>query len=201
MKPDTPRPDPGPPDAPIDGNVAARWVSMDSLHPWEGNPRKNEATIARVAASIKRFGWGAVIVARLEDGEMVAGHTRFAAAQLLVEQWAVAQDADKWHPDAVRTASRLEVPARFGEWSDHEAHLLAVADNKLQEYSEWDDKKLAELLGGYTQTETNVAGYEAMELSKLFASLKDEFNPGNADGQSGLDVKDPTVCPKCGHEF
>lgn len=188
-------------DLPDDGNVAARWVSMDILHPWEGNPRKNEATIARVAASIKRFGWGAVIVARLENGEMVAGHTRFAAAQLLVEQWAVAQDADDWHPDAVRTAERLEVPVRFGAWTDHEAHLLAVADNKLQEYSEWDDKKLADLLGGYTQTETNVAGYEAVELSKLFESLKTDFTPGSADGQSGLDVKDPTVCPKCGHEF
>lgn len=168
------------------GDVAAVWLPMSKLHPWEGNPRKNKDTIRRVAASIKKFGWGAVIVARQDNGEMIAGHTRYAAAEVLCRSWTTASEAarKKWHADARRTAETETVPARLGSWSEHEAHQLAIADNKIPEYSEWDNEKLAELLDGYTRAEVEAVGYEGKELSRLFASLKEDCD--EPDGKSVL---------------
>jgi hypothetical protein len=73
-------------DAPAD--VAARWMQLAGLRPWADNPRLNDGEpVRRVADSIKRFGWGAPILAR-EDGEVVAGHTRIKAAELLIAEYA-----------------------------------------------------------------------------------------------------------------
>ena len=46
------------------------------------NPRKNDAAVPHVAASIRRFGWQQPIVAR-RTGEVIAGNTRLKAAQEL----------------------------------------------------------------------------------------------------------------------
>ena len=42
------------------------------------NPRRNEAAIPHVVASLRRFGWQQPIVAR-RSGEVVAGNTRLKA--------------------------------------------------------------------------------------------------------------------------
>lgn len=61
--------------------AAAVWTPIDALQPWAANPRDNAKAIAEVAKSIRRFGWGAPIVANERNGEVIAGHTRLAAAQ------------------------------------------------------------------------------------------------------------------------
>jgi hypothetical protein len=53
--------------------AAAEWVPISALKPWENNPRVNERSVADVAASIKRFGFGAPILARHADGQVIAG--------------------------------------------------------------------------------------------------------------------------------
>ena len=58
--------------------VAAVWCDIKSLKPWDRNPRRNDKAIAKVAASMKRFGWGAPILARTADREIIAGHTAFS---------------------------------------------------------------------------------------------------------------------------
>jgi len=57
-------------------------VAIDTVIPYARNPRRNQGAIAKVAGSIKEFGWKQPIVV---DPEMVviAGHTRLAAAQSL----------------------------------------------------------------------------------------------------------------------
>jgi ParB/Sulfiredoxin domain len=171
------------------GEIAAVWCSMSRLRPWAGNPRKNAAAVRRVANSIKRFGWGAVILAREENGEMVAGHTRFAAGELLIAQYprATVKQRASWHPDALRTAKAGEVPVRFGSWSEREAHLLAIADNKLNEFAEWDNDALVKALNEFSLGEAEVAGYEAAELSKLFDAIADEPKKGKGGGGGGGD--------------
>ena len=54
----------------------SEWVNVDALVPWESNPRINDGAVADVAASIKRFGFGAPIIARRQDNMVIAGHTR-----------------------------------------------------------------------------------------------------------------------------
>ena len=104
---------------------AAIWCNIADLHPWDQNPRDNAKAIAEVAKSIRRFGWGAPIVANKRDGEIIAGHTRFAAAQKL----------------------KLDrVPVRWLDLDPADAHALALADNKVGEIATWDDAALGQVL-------------------------------------------------------
>lgn len=58
--------------------LVAMWP-VDRLKPYARNPRENEASVPKVAASIREFGFLVPIVAR-PDGEVLAGHTRLKAA-------------------------------------------------------------------------------------------------------------------------
>lgn len=106
--------------------AAATWEAIDSLTPWDRNPRRNDHAVEQVAHSITRFGFGSPILARSSDRVIIGGHTRFKAAQRL--------GLDK-------------VPVRFLDLDPAEAAALALADNKLGELAEWDDAAVAEILG------------------------------------------------------
>jgi hypothetical protein len=136
-------------DAALGGEPPAEWVPLDSLVPFEGNPRRNDKTVPIVAASIRRFGWGAPMVARRANRTILAGHARRGAALLLTEQWANATTRERqaWHPDAVRVATKREVVVRFKDIDEHDAALYLVADNRIgEEHSETDDEQLAALV-------------------------------------------------------
>jgi len=126
---------------------AAEWVDIASLRPWAKNPRKNDGEpVVKVAESIKRFGFAAPIVARLATREIIAGHTRWKAAQSL----------------------KLErVPVRFVDLSEREAHLLALADNRLGELAEWDTPELHELLRSYDLGDQMLAGWVDKDLREM----------------------------------
>lgn len=115
--------------APVEGK-AAEWADLATLKPWAKNPRKNEQTIDRVVASIKQFGFGAPLLARKKTREIIAGHTRALAAEKL---------------------GMKRVPVRFLDLTEKQAHALAIADNKIPEYSQWDDHLLPEVLGEFRE--------------------------------------------------
>ena len=56
--------------------AAAVWLPIADLVPWDKNPRNNAAAVGKVAESIERFGFGAPLLARAEDKQIIAGHTR-----------------------------------------------------------------------------------------------------------------------------
>jgi len=143
--------------------VAAVWVPIDRLKPWEKNPRVNDHAVDRVAESIKRFGFGAPILARKADGEVIAGHTRLKAACKL--------GLDR-------------VPVRYLDLDPADAHLLALADNKLTEIADWDEEGLREVLRELQAEDMDleVAGFEEDELERLLAA---------ADDDEGADGEDP----------
>ncbi len=142
---------------------AAVWVPIASLTPWARNPRRNDAAVAKVVESIRRFGFASPIIARKADGEVIAGHTRLrAAAELGLEQ----------------------VPVRYLDLDPADAHLLALADNKIGEVAEWDDATLLELLGDLRQEGVDaaaVAGWSDVEIDGLLKSAGDEVL-GGGDG-------------------
>lgn len=127
--------------------AAAEWVRPGELKPWAKNPRKNDGEpVAKVAESIKRFGFGAPIVARRETREIIAGHTRWKAAkQLKLDQ----------------------VPVRFLDISERDARLLALADNRLGELAEWDTPELHELLRQYDVGDQILAGWSDKDLRNM----------------------------------
>lgn len=130
--------------------AAAVWVPLDSLKAWDKNPRKNDEAAKDVARSIKRFGFAAPIIARSADREIIAGHTRAKAAAIL----------------GLKT-----VPVRFVDLDPAEAHLLALADNKLGEKAEWDSALLGSVLSEFSLEDADLAGWDSKELEKLGSDL------------------------------
>ena len=140
---------------PTPKDPAAEWIPLKQLKPWKKNPRKNDDAVQSVANSIQRFGFGAPILARKANSEVIAGHTRLKAAKQL----------------GLKT-----VPVRFVDITASEAHLLALADNKLGEIAIWDNDVLFEELGKFDAADAELAGWSEDELKK-FLSIEDPQPP------------------------
>jgi DNA modification methylase len=138
------QPDPSTPD----GGEAAVWVRLDELKPWAKNPRKNDKAVDPVVDSIRAFGFGAPILARKANSEIIAGHTRFRAAQKLGLE---------------------RVPVRFLDLDEERAHLLALADNRIGEVAVWEDAALGAVLAELKESgvELDVTGFAEHEVEKL----------------------------------
>lgn len=128
--------------------AAAEWVDIHSITPWANNPRNNETAVQAVAESIKRFGFASPIIARTENREVIAGHTRLLAAQSL---------------------GLDTVPVRFMDLDPADAKLLALADNRIGEIAEWDESMLASILEELRDDDIDVSGlgFTDEELSDL----------------------------------
>lgn len=142
---------------------AADWVSIGSLTPWERNPRNNDGAVDAVAKSITRFGFASPIIARRSDGVIIAGHTRFKAAQRL--------GLDK-------------VLVRYLDLDPAEAAALAIADNKIGEIAEWDAAGLADVLRDLNAEEVDLGGlgFSDDELAGLLGEMAKEAGAGGEGG-------------------
>jgi DNA modification methylase len=141
----------------------ARWVPIDTVTPWDQNPRINDAAVEHVAASIERFGWGSPIIARESDGVIIAGHTRLKAAKHL--------GMDK-------------VLVRYLDLDPAQAAALALADNKLGEIADWDDAGVAAILKDLDTQSFDLSGlgWSEDELTSILASGED-LDFGNAGAE------------------
>lgn len=92
-------------------------ISLTDIHPYARNPRKNDEAVKNVAASIREFGFLVPLVIDREH-EIVAGHTRFKAAQSL---------------------GMKEVPCVIAdELTEDQIKAFRLADNKVGELAAWD---------------------------------------------------------------
>ena len=98
---------------------------IEEIKPYENNPRFNDDAVEQVANSIKEFGWKQPIVVD-KDNVIIAGHTRYKAAILLGINEVPVLIADDLSPEQVK-AYRL-------------------ADNKVSDYSIWNNVALLEEL-------------------------------------------------------
>ncbi len=78
-----------------------REVEIGLLKPYENNPRNNEAAVDKVAASISEFGFKVPIIIDREN-VIVAGHTRYLAAQKLELQKVPCIVADDLTPNQIK---------------------------------------------------------------------------------------------------
>jgi len=162
--------------------VKVQQKPIEEIIPYARNPRKNEGAIAKVAASIKEFGWQQPIVV---DSEMVvvAGHTRLQAANKLNLKNVPIVVADNLTPTQVK-AYRL-------------------ADNRVSEESDWDDELLSlelhELLEKNFQID--LLGFNEDEIEELNNNIN--FEAGSEIEQGKLDELEAKIvqCPDCGYSF
>ncbi|MDE2472932.1 MAG: site-specific DNA-methyltransferase [Bradyrhizobium sp.] len=110
----------------------------------------SDAQIAQIAASIAEFGWTNPVLAD-ENGAVIAGHGRLAAAKRL-----------GWDHVPVLTLGGLSEPQK---------RALALADNKLALNAGWDEDTLRlELLQlGEDGFDLGVVGFSDDELASLLA--------------------------------
>ena len=132
------------------------YVDIDSLVEWEHNPRINTEAVSKVARSIERFGFASPVIAREEDSMVIAGHTRIAAARSLGLQ---------------------TVPVRYMKLSRTEAELLAIADNKLGEISDWNEDMLKDILSALPENDLDDIGFSQDELDSLLENIDTELPP------------------------
>jgi len=141
------------------------YRSISALRPYGRNARTHsQSQIAKIAASIKRFGFIAAIVVDAQ-GEIVAGHGRLAAAQQLGLTRVPVVEAKHLTPDEVR-AYRL-------------------ADNRIAEDAAWDEEllsiELKELVAIDTSFEITDTGFEIAQIDLLVTDAADPQKPDPDD--------------------
>ncbi|MBX3097483.1 MAG: ParB N-terminal domain-containing protein, partial [Fimbriimonadaceae bacterium] len=135
------------------------YRSIETIQPYEKNPRKNDAAVAVVAKSIGEFGWRQPIVVD-ENGVIIAGHTRWKAAQSL---------------------QQTSVPVHVAEGlTEAQVKALRIADNRSADIAEWDLELLPQELEALQglDFDLDLLGWTPDELRELMAPAP---NPGLVD--------------------
>ena len=128
--------------------MKVRTLPIDRLIPYARNPRKSEAAVAKVAASLREFGWRQPIVVA-PDMVVVVGHVRLAAARLL---------------------GMTEVPVHIADGlSPAQLQAYRLADNRTNEEAEWDNELLALELGDLADAGIDLllTGFDTDELARI----------------------------------
>ena len=155
------------------------YVPIADLKRHPGNPRKHPIeAVEKIKKSIEAFGWTAPILLDA-DGRILAGHARLKAAQ---------------------AAGLDQVPVVRLPLSGIDADVYMIADNKLQELTEWNWPVLGDLIGELDTggIDLSLTGFDESELEGLVNGL-DNANPGGESGGGSCDKE--VTCPECGHCF
>ena len=124
-------------------------IQIEEIIPYSRNPRKNQH-VHKVATSIKEFGFQQPIVVD-KNMVVIVGHTRLLASQKL---------------------GLKEVPVLVADLSESKAKAYRIADNRLNEDSNWDDELLNLELIDLQKDDYDLdsLGFEKNELEKIFNS-------------------------------
>ena len=125
-------------------------TAIEKVIPYARNPRRNDAAVAAVAASIREFGFRQPIVVD-EDMTVLVGHTRLKAAQSL---------------------GLAKVPVHIAKGlTESQRKAYRIADNKLNDLAVWDDEMLAlELVDLQNANyDLELTGFGEEEIKKLEA--------------------------------
>jgi DNA modification methylase len=104
-------------------NTRVEHWPIERLIPYARNPRKNDAAVDRMAASIREFGFKIPVLAR-SNGDVVDGHLRLKAAMKLGIAEVPVILCDEWTPTQVK-AFRLMVN-RSVQWAQWDEELLGL---------------------------------------------------------------------------
>lgn len=132
---------------------------IESIKPYEKNPRHNDSAVDAVVNSIKEFGWRQPVVVD-KDGVVVVGHTRLKAAQRLGLQ---------------------RVPVHVAaELSEAQCKAYRLADNQTATIAEWDMELLPIEIGELKDLDFDLSllGWKPDELDEIMAP---KGNPGLTD--------------------
>lgn len=123
-------------------------IRIEKIKPYEKNPRINDKSIEKVAQSIEEFGFKQPIVLD-KNMVIIVGHTRYMAAKKL---------------------GYKEVPCVIAsDLNDKQVRAYRLADNKVADFSVWDNKLLLEELDGI-----GFDIFTGFDVSDIFCDVMDE---------------------------
>ena len=146
---------------------------ISELKMYENNPRKNDAAVDKVAASIKEFGFRVPIII---DGNnvIVAGHTRIKAAKSLGMSEVPCIVADDLTPEQIKA--------------------FRLADNKVAEFATWDFELLDAELESILDIDMEQYGFPSLsddlDIDSMFADKEQEPKEART-----------IICPHCGEKI
>lgn len=143
-------------------------MKTSELIPYENNPRKNDAAVEKVAASIREFGFKVPIVID-RNNVIAAGHTRLKAAELLGLETVPVIMAD--------------------DLTDEQIKAFRLADNKTGELAEWDFARLKEELEKIQEIDMDELGFMTEAIQTFKEQVEEE-----AKGKEIVKI----FCPRCG---
>lgn len=150
------------------------FVPISELRPYEKNPRTHSSEqVRKLVASMQEFGWTVPVLVD-GGGEVIAGHGRLMAAQVLGIE----------HVPVIRLEHLTPAQVR----------AYRIADNQLTLLGDWEEKFLAEELKELCDDEfdLNLLGFSSKELDNLL-SLDDDDELID-DYEDIEPAKDPVTC-------
>ena len=133
--------------------------AISDIKPYQKNPR-HKYDINKVAQSIKEFGFQQPIVVD-RAGVIIVGHGRYEAAKSL---------------------NLKSIPVTIADLPPEKAKAYRIADNKTNEYSDWDMglliQEFTDLLDNNYDLE--LTGFDADELEKLIVGEKEGLTDEDA---------------------
>lgn len=136
-------------------------LPIESVKPYERNPRRNTGAVDAVAESIKQFGWNQPIVVD-KNNVIIVGHTRLKAAKKL---------------------GLKEVPVLVAEnLNDEQVKKYRILDNKTNELSEWDFQLLQSEIADFN---LDFSGFN-IDFDSTFAGAFE----GNGSADPDTDIPD-----------
>lgn len=152
-------------------------VAVDTLHEFEGNPRKGN--IKELVESLKHNGQYKPIVVQKSTKQILAGNHLWKAAKEL-----------GW----------IEIDVVEIDVDDTQAKKIVVADNRLADMGGYDEQALLDLLGEIDLAGT---GYVAADVDDLLAMIEEQTTPdwrvANADSVHENVQQRPTLSERAEH--
>lgn len=152
-------------------------VAVDTLHEFEGNPRKGN--IKELVESLKHNGQYKPIVVQKSTKQILAGNHLWKAAKEL-----------GW----------TEIDVVEIDVDDTQAKKIVVADNRLADMGGYDEQALLDLLGEIDLAGT---GYVAADVDDLLALIEEQTTPdwrvANADSVHENVQQRPTLSERAEH--
>lgn len=130
-----------------------RWPIEDLIPSVRNSRTHSDEQVRQIAASIEEFGWTVPVLVD-EAGELIAGHGRLLAANLL---------------------GLTDVPVMVARgWTEEQKRAYRIADNKLAENAGWDLDALRLEMSDLQATgfEIPVIGFSDQELMGLLREAK-----------------------------
>lgn len=152
-------------------SLAIDYASPASLKPNPRNVRSHKPPqIAAIARSIQTFGFNVPVVAD-EDGQILAGHGRVAAA--------------------LKLGLETVPVVRIAHLSPAQREAFAIADNRLTDTSHWDEQLLGEVLRDLSLADLDfdldAIGFSVCEIDlKIEAAMSVGEGPGQDDEPAAL---------------